>query len=103
MNSASVILGAMVISALLYSVIFGVTTCRGDWRTFLRAVGTFTIGFFAAVAAADAINLLHPTTFQTELLDRLSASARDYAVVAFFSGVAGTYAFLLAKNSRGYH
>jgi len=94
MNSASVIVGAMVISPLLYPVIcVGAATCQGDWRAFLRAVGTFTMGFLAAIAAAAAIDLLHATTFQTELLDRLSASTTDYAVVAFFSGLAGTYAF----------
>ena len=94
MNSASVIVGAMVISPLLYPVIcVGAATCQGDWRAFLRAFGTFATGFLAAIAAAGAINLLHETTFQTEILDRLSASARDYAVVAFFSGLAGTYAF----------
>jgi uncharacterized hydrophobic protein (TIGR00271 family) len=94
MNSASVIVGAMVISPLLYPVIcLGAATCQGDGRAFSRAVRTFALGLVAAIAAAAAINLLHATTFRTELLDRLSASARDYAIVAFFSGLAGTYAF----------
>ena len=48
MNSAPVIVGAMVISPLLYPVICaGAATYQADWSAFIRAVGTFAVGFIA--------------------------------------------------------
>jgi uncharacterized hydrophobic protein (TIGR00271 family) len=98
MNSASVIVGAMVISPLLYPVIcLGAATYKGDWRAFFRALGTLVVGFLAATSAAAVVNLIYATTFQSEIVSRLSAAAIDYVLVAFFSGVAGTYAFFSPK------
>jgi uncharacterized hydrophobic protein (TIGR00271 family) len=98
MNSTPVIVGAMVISPLLYPVICaGAATCRTDWSAFIRAVRTFAIGFLAAIAAAVVVSLFYSTTFRSEIVDRLSAEGVDYAFVAFFSGLAGTYAFFSPK------
>ena len=94
MNSAPVIVGAMVISPLLYPVICaGAATYRKDWNAFIRAGRTFALGFLAAISAAVAIGLTYATTFRSEILDRLSEATTDYVLVAFFSGLAGTYAF----------
>jgi uncharacterized membrane protein len=72
MNSAPVIVGAMVISPLLYPVICaGVATYRTDWSAFIRAVGTFAIGLLASIAAAVVVSLFHATTIQSEIIDRL--------------------------------
>ncbi len=98
MNSASIIVGAMVISPLLYPIIcVGVATYQTDWRACTRAVGTFAMGFLAAIAATVVVNLFYMTTFQSEIVARLSAGAVDYFFIAFFSGVAGTYAFFSPK------
>jgi uncharacterized hydrophobic protein (TIGR00271 family) len=98
MNSTSVIVGAMVISPLLYPVIcVGATTYQLDWALLARAIGTFAIGALAAVAAAAGINLVHAATYQSEIVDRLAAAPADYFLVAFFSGIAGTYAFFSPK------
>jgi uncharacterized hydrophobic protein (TIGR00271 family) len=98
MNSTSVIVGAMVISPLLYPVIcVGATTYQRDWASLARAIGTFAIGASAAIAAAAAVNILHAATVQSEIGDRLGAALADYFLVAFFSGIAGTYAFFSPK------
>ena len=98
MNSAPVIVGAMVISPLLFPVICtGAATYQADWREFFRAAGTFAVGFLAAVSAAVLVGLFYATTFRSEIVDRLSGAAADYFLVAFFSGLAGTYAFFSPK------
>lgn len=48
MNNAAVIVGAMVISPLLFPVIcVAVATYQADWRESIRAAGTFAVGFLA--------------------------------------------------------
>jgi uncharacterized hydrophobic protein (TIGR00271 family) len=98
MNSASVIVGAMVVSPLLYPVIcVGAATHQADWRACLRAIATFVFGFLAAVAASFAVNVLYSTAPRSEIIDRLGAAELDYFFVAFFSGLAGTYAYFSPK------
>jgi uncharacterized membrane protein len=75
----------------------GAAIYQADWSAFIRAVGTFAVGFFAAVAAAVAVGLISATTFRSEIVDRLGGSGMDYVLVALFSGVAGTYAFYSPK------
>ncbi len=94
MNSAPIIVGAMVISPLLYPVICaGAATYKTDRNAIIRAAGTFAVGFLVAVSAAIVVGFFHATTFRSEIVDRLSAAMMDYFLVAFFSGLAGTYAF----------
>jgi uncharacterized hydrophobic protein (TIGR00271 family) len=98
MNSAPVIVGAMVISPLLYPIICaGAATYQAEWSVLIRAAATFAVGFMAAVAAAVVVGLFSATTFQSEIADRLSASGVDYVIVAILSGLAGTYAFYSPK------
>ena len=98
MNNAAVIVGAMVISPLLFPVIcVAVATYQADWRESIRAAGTFAVGFLAAITAAVVVDLFHATDFRSEIVDRISASHMDYFFVAFFSGLAGTYAFFSPK------
>ena len=98
MNNAAVIVGAMVISPLLFPVICAAAaTYQADWRALIRAAGTFAIGFLAAIAAAVVVGLFHATDFRSEIIDRISASRMDYFFVALFSGLAGTYAFVSPK------
>jgi len=98
MNSTSVVVGAIVISPLLYPVIcVGATTYQLDWAALARATSTFAIAASAAVAAAAAVNIFHPASFQSEIADRLAAAPANYLLVAFFSSIAGTYAFFSPK------
>jgi uncharacterized hydrophobic protein (TIGR00271 family) len=98
MNNASIIVGAMVISPLLFPVICAAAaTYRADWSDLFRAIGTFAIGFLAAVSAAVVVGVFHATEFRSEIADRLNSAIVDYFFVAFFSGLAGTYAFFSPK------
>ncbi len=98
MNNASIIVGAMVISPLLFPVLCAAAaTYQANWNDFFRAVGTFAIGFFAAVFAAVIVSVFRATEFRSEILDRLSSEILDYFFVAFFCGFAGTYALFSPK------
>jgi uncharacterized hydrophobic protein (TIGR00271 family) len=98
MNNAAVIVGAMVISPLLYPAICaGAATYQADWNALFRAFGTFAVGFLVAVAATVVVGVFHATGFRSEIVDRIAASGMDYFLVAFFSGLAGTYAFFSPK------
>jgi uncharacterized hydrophobic protein (TIGR00271 family) len=93
MNSAPVIVGAMVISPLLFPVVCAAAASfRADWSELGRALGTLAVGVLAAVAAAVIVGFFHATEFRSEIVDRLSGSIGDYFLVALFSGLAGTYA-----------
>ncbi len=94
MNSPSVIVGAMVVSPLLFSVVsMGAACFRKDWKTFGTGFTTLIIGIIAAIIAVVSINLLSHIQEQSEILDRIRSAPLDYFFVAFFSGVAGTFAF----------
>lgn len=98
MNNAAIIVGAMVISPLLFPVICAAgATYRADWRDFFRVVATFAIGFVTAVSAAVVVGVFHATESRSEIIARLSGSIADYFFVALFAGLAGTYAFFSPK------
>jgi uncharacterized hydrophobic protein (TIGR00271 family) len=98
MNSAAVIVGAMVISPLLYPVICaGVASYQADWKELVRAIRTLAMGICSAVVVAAFVGLFYATAFRSEIIDRLSEGVLDYFFVAFFSGLAGTYAFFSPK------
>jgi uncharacterized membrane protein len=100
MNSPSVIIGAMVISPLLYPVIcVGAATYQTDWSACTRAIGTFAAGFLAAVAATIVVDLFYPTTFRSEIVDRLSENMIDYVFVAFFFRDSRNICIFLAQNA----
>ena len=96
MNSAAVIVGAMVISPLLFPVI-----CAGAAITrpieAIYCCQDICGGLCCRLAAAVVVGLFSATIFRSEIIDRLSASGMDYVLVALFSGVAGTYAFFSPK------
>lgn len=98
MNSAAVIIGAMVVSPLLYPVVFaGAATYRGEWSAVFRAARSFAIGLSCAISAAIGVGAFQATRFQSEIFERLLGATTDYFLVAFISGLAGTYAFYSPK------
>ncbi len=98
MDSASVIIGAMVLSPLLYPVIcVGAAAQQRDWTTLLHAVRTFAIGLAIAIATAAATSLLFASTYRSEITSRLASEPLDYLLVALFSGMGGTYAYFSPK------
>jgi uncharacterized hydrophobic protein (TIGR00271 family) len=94
MNSPAVIVGAMVISPLLYPVIaVGVSIFWRDWATFRRSMMSFAIGLGLALLVSVLVNAAIPSEARSEIVDRLSTVPFYYFVVALLSGMAGTFAF----------
>jgi uncharacterized hydrophobic protein (TIGR00271 family) len=94
MNSPAVIVGAMVVSPLLYSVIaVGVSIFWRDWATLGQSLKTFTRGPGLVLLVSILVNAVIPSETRSEIADRLSALPTYYFMVAFLSGVAGTFAF----------
>jgi uncharacterized hydrophobic protein (TIGR00271 family) len=94
MNSPAVIVGAMVISPLLYPVIaVGVSIFWRDWATFRRSMMSFAIGLGLALLVSVLVNAAIPSEARSEIVDRLSTVPFYYFIVASLSGVAGTFAF----------
>jgi len=94
MNSPAVIVGAMVISPLLYSVVsIGASFFEKDWKSFKSGLVTLSVGLMIAIGVATIINLFFFINHQSEIVDRLSSAPVDYFLVAFFSGLVGTFAF----------
>ncbi len=94
MNSSSVIIGAMVISPLLYSVVhIGVSIFNWDSKSVRSSLVTIIGGSVIAISVAALLTQLFPTTPRSEIIDRLNISLMDYFFVAVFSGIGGTFAF----------
>ena len=103
MNSPSVIIGAMVISPLLYPVIcVGAATYQTDWSACARAVGTFAAGFLAAVTATIVVDLFHPTTFRSE--DRRATKRKNdrLCFCRLFFRDSRNICILFAQNARSH-
>lgn len=93
MNSPSIIIGAMVVSPLLYAVVAtGTASFKRDWQSLLRGLKTLFIGFLIIIAITTFSNLLLPVSPQSEMISRINGAPLDYFFVAFFSGLAGTFA-----------
>jgi Domain of unknown function (DUF389) len=94
MNSPAVIVGAMVISPLLYPVIaVGVSIFWGDWATFRRSMTSFAMGLGLALLVSVLINAAISSETRSEIADRLYTVPTFYFIVAFLSGLAGAFAF----------
>jgi len=94
MNSPAVIVGAMVISPLLYPVIaVGVSIFWRDWATFRQSVMCFAIGLGIALTISILVDMAAPSETRSEIADRLSTVPTFYFIVAFLSGLAGAFAF----------
>jgi len=94
MNSPSVIIGAMVLSPLLFTIVaLSASLFRKNWKNTLEHVFTFTFGIGIAIAISVIINLFFPFENGSEITERILSSPLDYFFVAFFSGLGGTFAY----------
>lgn len=98
MDNVSVIVGAMVVSPLLYSVVcMSVASCKRDWAMVFQGTLTLIIGLCIAIGTSVFLNTFFTANQGSEILTRLGGSDVDYFFVAFFSGLAGTLAFFWPK------
>jgi uncharacterized hydrophobic protein (TIGR00271 family) len=95
MNSAPVVIGAMLISPLLGPIMgFGFALATFDGRLLRRSLQTLGVGTAVAIAVALSLTLISPITDATPaILARVRPSLLDL-MVAIFGGVAGAYALL---------
>lgn len=95
LDSAPVIIGAMLISPLLSPIMgFGFAIATFDGRLLRRSLQTFGAGTVVAIVVALLLTLLSPITDATPaILARVRPSLLDL-MVAIFGGVAGAYALL---------
>lgn len=105
LNSASVIIGAMILAPLMAPVIsLAMGIARTDTRLIRASLKTLGTGSLLAIACAALFALLTPLqTITSEMDGRLHPSLLDL-LVALLSGVAGAYANAkeqLAKSMAG--
>jgi len=94
MNSPSVIIGAMVLSPLLLSIVaIGADVFQKKWRNTFRNLFSFFLGISIAVAISFFICKLFPFVPGSEITGRIVSGRSDYFLVAFISGLAGTFAY----------
>ncbi len=96
LNSASVIIGAMLIAPLMQPIVsFSMGVLRQDKKLFFESLKTVAIGIFIALISSAFVALILPfDNLTNEMAGRLSPSLLDL-MVALISGVAAAY----AKNS----
>jgi len=101
MNSPSVIIGAMVISPLLYPVVLaGSALSQRQWHELVKLIKLLGYGALAVMATSVVLSLLIPFEYQSEIHDRLASSPLQYLIVAVFSGIAGTFAYYWPRVSE---
>ena len=94
MNSSSVIIGAMVLSPILLTVVaIGASISRNRWKNVVKNFTTLFLSIIIGIATSFIINNFFPFTSGSEIMERILANQADYFAVAFFSGLAGTFAY----------
>jgi uncharacterized hydrophobic protein (TIGR00271 family) len=94
MNSPAVIIGSMVISPLLYSLVSAVSSVFYlDFKTLLKKLFSLTVTLLLMIFVSFIFGRIFEFPVSTEVTDRLLTSNTDYFMVALFSGIAGTFAF----------
>lgn len=100
MDSAPVIIGAMLISPLLGPIMgFGFAVAIFDGRLLRRSLQTLVVGTVLAIVVAALLTMLSPITEATpSLMARVRPSLFDL-LVAIFGGLAGAYAILKRSST----
>lgn len=94
MNSPSVIIGAMVLSPILLIIVaIGASLFQKRWKNLFENLMTLVGGLIIVVTVSFTVNFFFPTINASEITERIISEPLDYFFVAFFSGLAGTFAF----------
>jgi len=99
MDSAAVIIGAMVVSPLLYPLVaIPAAVFEKDKSSFLRRLLILAFSVVLVILLSFLMNLLVPVDLAgNEIAERLEDSTLVYFLVALFSGMAGTFCFYWPK------
>lgn len=94
-DSAPVIIGAMVLSPILFPLMaFTATLLAGDWRNFRRMVFFMVVDGMLVISLSALIAYFFSWDFfGSEIMERLEDNLFIYFLIAFVSGLAGTFSF----------
>ncbi|MBU0731955.1 DUF389 domain-containing protein [Patescibacteria group bacterium] len=95
MDSSPVIIGAMVLSPLLYPVIaLSASILRWNHRNMVKLFLFLLGGLLTAIAISAIISAIWKVDLSgSEVLSRLNAKPMIYFLIALFSGMAATFSF----------
>jgi uncharacterized hydrophobic protein (TIGR00271 family) len=98
MNSPAVIIGAMVICPMLYSVI-GIASSLffSDYKQLLKELSSLLIEIFSIMLILVVLGNIFSVESNTEISTRIYSQPLDYFFVAFFSGIAATFSIYWPK------
>lgn len=99
-NSAAVVIGAMLISPLMGPILaIGLSVGTNDWETYKRALKNFGVMVFISLLTSTVYFLITPLhEAQPELLARTKPTFLD-AMIAVFGGIAGIIG--VSRRNRG--
>jgi len=101
MNNASAIVGAMIISPLMYSILSAsIASYNRDWLSFKKSILTFATGTFVAILTSILVGFYYSTSIRSEISGRIAEAPLDYFLIAIFCGLGGTYAFFSPKTHQ---
>jgi len=101
MNSAAVIIGAMAISPLLYSVIgIGTSIFFFDFKQLLKESLSLVFEIGTLLIIALLFGKVFEVQFSSEITSRLETSNIDYFLIALFSGIAGSFSIFWPKLKK---
>jgi len=97
-NSPSVIIGAMVISPMLYSVI-GIASSLFfvDMKQFVKEIISLILEIIVVVMVVSIFGNIFSIEANTEITTKLYTKPIDYFFIALFSGIAGCFAIYWPK------
>lgn len=98
MNSPAVIIGAMVICPMLYSVI-GIASSIffGDFKQLKKELFSILFELFIVLAVVFLLGNIFMINTNNEITTRLATQNMDYFFVALLSGIAGCFAIYWPK------
>jgi uncharacterized hydrophobic protein (TIGR00271 family) len=98
MNSVAIIIGAMIISPLLYTIVsVSSSFIYADIKILIKKIVALLVELLVVIAVAFALGNIFTIEIASEITDRLSYSYLDYFYVALFSGIAGAFAVFWPK------
>ncbi len=99
LNSASVIIGAMVLSPILYPIIILSTSLiQKDKINFKKSFSMILVGSIIIILISFLLNFVFPVNFSdSEIYLRIEGNILSYFLIAFISGLAGTFCFFWPK------
>ncbi|MDZ7612257.1 MAG: DUF389 domain-containing protein [Candidatus Moranbacteria bacterium] len=101
MDNASIVIGAMVLSPLLYPIIaIPAAFFRKDWKNFKNSLLLLGSGYLLVILLSWILSLLIEVRLESlEIVNWIAVNHLMFFLVAFFSGLAGCFCFFWPRAS----